>query len=166
MRHTERHNAESNQKFRDDFLQSDPAKRLREAVKRTVERIESAYGALDDTQTALVTQWVARSPYDPEAAFTERERRQQDLLATLRRLTAERADKAQAVAALRAYLERSQRSPREKHRAYADALLQYNCSFSAAVHNATSAEQRQAAAQRLKGWEGDFRALVAAANGR
>ena len=166
LRHMERHNAESNQKFRDDFLQSDPAKRLREAVKRTVERIESAYGALDDTQTALVTQWVARSPYDPEAAFTERERRQQDLLATLRRLTAERADKAQAVAALRAYLERSQRSPREKHRAYADALLQYNCSFSAAVHNATSAEQRQAAAQRLKGWEGDFRALVAAANGR
>jgi hypothetical protein len=166
LRHMERHYAESNSKFRDEFMQSDPARRLREAVKRTVDRVEMVYGRLDDTQTEQITQWVARSPYDADAALAERERRQQDLLATLRRLIAEHASPAQAGAALRAYAERVARSPREKFRAYADTLEQYNCGVAALIHNATSAEQRQAAVLRLRGWEGDFRALSGGAGAR
>jgi hypothetical protein len=156
LRHMERHYAESNAKYRKEFMQTEPAQRLREAVKRAVERAEMFYGRLDDAQLEQVTEWVRRSPYDVDAAMVERERRQQDLLQTLRRLTAERASPAQAQDTLRAYAERAARSPREAYRAYTD-----NCGFAAMVHNSSSAEQRQTAAQKLKGWESDFRALAA-----
>ena len=160
-RHMERHYAEGNAKYRSEFLQTDAAQRQREAVKRAVERAETGYGRLDETQVELVKQWVQRSPYDADAALAERERRQQDLLQTLRQLRDDRAGPTQAQQALRAYADRVARSPREAYRAYTEQLQQYNCAFAAAVHNASSAEQRQAAALKLKGWETDFRVLNA-----
>jgi hypothetical protein len=161
-RHMARHHAEGNAKYRSEFLQADPAQRQREAVKRAVDRAETGYGRLDDAQVDLVRQWVLRSPYDAEAALAERERRQQDLLQTLRQLRDDKASPAQAQQALRAYADRVARSPREGYRAYTEQLQQYNCAFAAAIHNTSSSEQRQAAALKLKGWETDFRVLSAA----
>lgn len=162
LRNMERKYAEGNAKYRSEFLQTDAAQRQREAVKRAVERAETGYGGLDDAQVELVRQWVQRSPYDAEAALAERERRQQDLLQTLRQLRDDKASPAKAQQALRAYADGVARSPREPYRAYTEQLQQYNCAFAAAIHNATSAEQRQAAALKLKGWETDFRVLSAA----
>ena len=42
-----------------------------------------------------------------------------------------------------------------------EKLTRYNCEFGAQLHNTTTAEQRQYAAKKLKGWAGDFRALAA-----
>jgi hypothetical protein len=53
------------------------------------------------------------------------------------------------------------RSPRDEYRRYAERLSQFNCTFAATLHNATSAAQRQAAGQKLKGWEADLRSLAA-----
>ena len=39
------------------------------------------------------------------------------------------------------------------YRRYAERLADYNCSFAAALHNATSAAQRRAAVKKLKGYE-------------
>jgi hypothetical protein len=41
--------------------------------------------------------------------------------------------------------------------------MEFNCGFAATLHNGTSAAQRRSAAKTLAGWEGDLRALVAAA---
>ena len=102
------------------------------------------------------------SPFDPQAWADERQRRQRDTLATLRRLLAERADADRIVAALRALAERAERSPDPGYRAYQQRLLDYNCALAARLHNAMSPAQRQAARERLKGWEDDLRALAAA----
>lgn len=80
----------------------------------------------------------------------------------MRRLAVPGADRDTALATLRAYGERMSRSPREGYRRYQEKLEAYNCSFAAALHNATTPAQRQAAAARFKGWEADFRALSAA----
>ena len=57
--------------------------------------------------------------------------------------------------------QRLQRSPRAEHAAYQQRLTQYNCSFAAELHNLTTPAQRSTAADKLRGWEEDLRALAA-----
>lgn len=163
VQHIERRYAKANDEFRDDFLQSDPAKRRKVSVDRAVDRAELLYGTLDDAQREQIARSVAQSPFDAELWFSERKRRQQDALQLLRRLPAEAASRDQAQAAIRAYIERASRSPREDYRRYSDMLANFNCVFAASLHNTTSPSQRQYAVQKLKGWEADVRALAAAA---
>ena len=169
MQHLERRYAKSNEEFRADYLQNDPADRARASIKRTVERVEMLYGPVDEVQLAGIAKSVAQSPFDPALWMAERLRRQQDALQTLRRLRSERGGtelaQAQAQAALRAHVRLYERSPREAYRAYAIRLTDYNCAFAASLHNSMSAAQRQVAVQRLKGWETDLR-LLAAENGK
>jgi len=161
MEHIQHKFDKSNAEFRDDFLQPAPEVRLKESVKRTVDRAETLYGRLDEAQRERVARAVAASPFDPALWLAERQARQVDLLQTLRRLQAERATNAQMQAALRMLAERAQNSPRPAYRAYQQRLKQFNCEIAAQVHNATTPAQRQAAADTLKGWETDIRALAA-----
>ena len=153
----------SNVEFRDDFMQPNPEARLKESIKRAVERAEMLYGRLDDPQRELIGRQMAASPFDATLWMAEREQRQRDLLQLLRRLQAERASHAQALAALRVFAEQAQHSPRAAYRAYQERLKLVNCGFAAELHNATTPAQRQAAAATLKGWETDVRALAAEA---
>jgi uncharacterized coiled-coil protein SlyX len=158
----ERRYAKTNAEFRDDFLQPDPAKRAAANLKRTVERAETLYGTLDAGQRARMGAALARSPFDAELWLTERRSRQQDALQTLNRLIKEKAPRDQAQAALRAYVDRVERSPHEAYRRYSERLAEFNCAFAATLHNGTSTEQRRTAAQNLAGWTGDLRAIAAA----
>lgn len=151
----------TNAEFRDDFLQPTSADRLKESVKRAVERAESLYGKLDDAQRERIAREVAASPFDPVIWNGEREARQRDILQTLRRLQAERAGVPQAQAALRTLAEQTQTSPRPAYRAYQQRLKAFNCAFAAELHNSTTPTQRQAFADLLKGWETDLRTLAA-----
>jgi hypothetical protein len=162
FRHIERRYAKGLEEMRRDFLQPDAAERQAAAVKRTLERVEMIYGSVDEAQIKLVEDGVRASPFDPEAWHAERQRRQRDTLATLRRLVAERADADRTVAALRALAERSERSADPAYRAYQQRLIDYNCAFAARIHNATKPAQRQHARERLQGWEEDLHALAAA----
>jgi hypothetical protein len=164
IQHIERRYAKANDEFRDEFLQREAAKRREASITRAIERAELLYGTLDEAQRRQVGEWVSQSPFDAELWFAERKHRQQDALQMLRRLSAAaggEAAQAQAQAALRAYIERARVSPREDYRRYADKLTAFNCDFAAKLHNGTSAAQRQAALQKLKGWETDVRALAA-----
>lgn len=161
IQHIERRYARVNEEFRSDFLDKEPARRLERSVDRTTERIEFLYGTLDERQRALVAQLVAASPFDAEAWYGERTQRQQEALQMIRRIAGTGIDRDAAVATMRAYGERMARSPREGYRRYQEKLEAYNCAFAATLHNATTPAQRQAAANRFKGWEADFRALSA-----
>ena len=161
FKYLEKRYAKDNRDMRNDFLQPDPAERLNESVKRALERAERLYGRLDEPQRKVIAEGVAVSPFNPELWLAERQRRQRDTLRTLRRLVAERADAEQRLAALRALAQRTERSPEPEYRAYQLTLTDYNCALAAQLHNATTAAQRQRARETLKGWEGDFRALMA-----
>lgn len=161
FRHMEQRFGKGNDEMRADFLQPDAAERHRVAVKRTIERFEMLYGALDDAQRERVARAVAASPFDPQRWLDERIARQREVLATLPPLVAEGATRDTLLAALRALVAHTERSPREPYRDYQQRLITYNCAVAAQLHNATSAAQRQLAAERLKGWEDDLRALTA-----
>jgi hypothetical protein len=155
--------AETNGEYRDERLQRNPRRRLETAVKREIERAETIYGSLDDSQRELVARSVAASPYEAELAYAERQRRQQDVVTLVRHLRDTNPGRDEAVAQVRAYLERVDRSPRESYQAYADRLIAYNCGFASALQNATTPQQRRVAARKLKGYETDLRALIAEA---
>jgi hypothetical protein len=161
--HIEKRYAGSNDEWREEHWQRDPKQRQRAAVKREIERAENFYGKLDEAQRELVARAVAASPFDPEVALAERQRRQQEVVALARRLREGGIGRDDAVAQVRGYLQRLDQTPRESQRAYAERLAMHNCSFASELHNATSAAQRRAAAQKLKGYETDLRALIAEA---
>jgi hypothetical protein len=161
VRHYEQHAAKAIDEMREEYLQADAAERRRESVKRAIERTEQVYGRLGEAQRKVIADGVAASPFDPQAWLEERQRRQRDMAATLRRLLATRADRDTRLGALRALAQRSGASPEPAYRDYQRRLVAYNCAFAAQIHNATTPAQRQAARTRLKGWEEDLRALVA-----
>lgn len=159
-RHLEKRYAKSNEELREDFLQPDPEDRLRAAIKRTVKRIENLYGDIDKTQRRLIIDSLEASPFNPEAWLTERQRRQQETLRTLRQLAAQSTAPESATASLRKLIEHTHRSDDPDYRAYQLKLAEHTCSFIARMHNSTTPAQRQRAHDKLKGWETDFRALT------
>ena len=161
IQHIERRQAKANAEFRDDYLQADARKRAELTLKRTVDRAETLYGKLTETQRELIAEGLSRSPFDPEKWIAERRLRQQEVLGLLRRTAAEGSGAEQVQAALKVYVQRIERSPREAYRRHNERLAEFNCAFAATLHNGMNAAQRRIAADKLAGWEGDLRALAA-----
>lgn len=158
--HLDKRYQRENREMVRDYLQPDADDRREAARKRTVERAESIYGTLDEAQKALIQAGLDSSPFDPARWLDERRARQQDVLRALRQLQADRADAAQAQAALRAFAAQAAHSPRADYRRYRDRLIEANCALTAQLHNSMRPAQRQHAADKLKGWADDARALM------
>jgi Family of unknown function (DUF6279) len=167
VRHMERKLAKDGDELKHDFAQTERAERAKASFKRTLERYENLYGALDDAQRAKLTQLLAASPFDADRWIAEREHRNRDLVAALTKVSAggrsPDATQAQAQAVVRLFAEQAIRSPRPDYRAYQEKLAQENCALAAAMHNATTAAQRQHARDKLKGWEEDVRLIASGA---
>jgi hypothetical protein len=58
-------------------------------------------------------------------------------------------------------VDRSFTSPNEQFRTYNRALWQENCDGFAKLHNSTTAAQRQRLVTALRGYENDFKILMA-----
>lgn len=170
-----REQARSLQRFERDFLRGDPDARLQRRLSTTVSRLERVYGRLDESQRALLADWLARSPFDPARTLSERRRQQEDLRQTLRALQEAQggpwaadagplpeAAVAAGVQALRAHLGRLRQSPTPGHDAYTQAMLQHGCAQMAALHNRTRPFQRAHAARVLQDHEGDALTLAVA----
>lgn len=165
LRHLEQRYEKNLEELRADFAQADPAERRRAAEKRAVERFERFYGRLNEAQQRLVVEGTAASPADPELWLAERRTRQREIVSTLRRLLAERADLDARTAALRALVDRSTSSPDPVYRARQQKLLEHNCALTARVHNAATPAQRVKARDTVRGWADDLRSLLEVAAG-
>ncbi|MEO6625758.1 MAG: DUF6279 family lipoprotein [Burkholderiaceae bacterium] len=164
LAHMEGKYAKANVEWRDEWGKGTDTDRQARRLKASIERSEQFYGTLEERQIAVLRNAIARSDFDPQLSYTERLRRQQDLLQTLRAISSAsptpRPSAAQATGALRAYLDRSFNSPNPSYRAYAERAIQDSCRMVAEVHNATSPEQRERAARRLAAYERDARELA------
>ncbi len=165
FKHLEARFAKGNQEWQRERGSQGRDVRVAKRVEAEIDRAEQFYGTLDEAQRRLLQVAVNRSAFDPQRVFAERVRRQQDMLETLRSIAGmgnnnvPAADTAQAGAALRAYVERTSRSPDPLYRRYADAALLENCQTYARLHNSTTAEQRGRAVARLAAYERDAREL-------
>ena len=161
FRHLAQTFAKKNAAMRGDFLQPDPAERLQATVARVEERAETLYGSLGEAQLKVLKAAMVASPFDPAAWLQERERRQREVLATLRALQKDKPGRETTVTALRRLVGLMERSSDPAYAAYQQRLNDYNCGVAAQLHNSTTAAQRRVARDKLKGWEEDLRALAA-----
>ena len=126
FKHLEARFAKGNQEWRREWASRDRAVRVAKRVETELDRAEQFYGTLDEQQRQLLQDAVNRSAFDPQRVFAERVRRQQDMLETLRSVAGTGnnsppgAGAAPATTALRAYVERTSRSPDPLYRAYAE----------------------------------------------
>jgi len=157
----ERRFAEDDRKFRDEQI-DDAAQALAEArFERAVERSERLYGRLGAAQRAQLERNVAGSPFDAALTLAERQARQREIVAALRRVQADRLDAGQTLAVVTEVVRHLRRSPRAPWRAYRERIDAFNCQAAARFHNATTLAQRRVAAERLAGWAADLRVLAA-----
>ncbi len=157
--HLARQFAKSNKEWEADWLRGTPADQLKHRVKQATRRFEMLYGDLDETQIQLLRAELAGSSFDARLWRTERLRRQEDMLVTLRRVSAGNLPPETVRESMQALLERLTTPPGAAGKAYADTMLRENCALFSRIHNSTSASQRARAVQTLRGYEEDFRVL-------
>jgi len=161
--HLQRHQTKSNESFEQDFVRGSPEQRLRQRLDKAVGRYEMLYGRLSPAQRELLQTSLRQSPWDAQRTQQERLRRQADLRQTLQAIQGMAGNGPVGTAALdvsRSYLARVMHSPTPGYSAYSQTQVQHGCAQFAALHNATTPEQRANAVRVLKGYEDDLRALV------
>lgn len=154
-----------NVEYRKDYLQTGKPINQSKRYKQAVSRAETLYGRLDDKQTSLIASQVEKSRFNATLAYAERQRRQQDVLQTLRALSKSQPTTEQKKLAVRSLFERSFVSPNANYADYVEALTKDSCANFANLHNTTSASQRLKAVETLMGYEQDIRTLSAQGNG-
>ena len=154
-----------NVEYRKDYLQTGKPINQSKRYKQAVSRAETLYGRLDDKQTSLIASQVQKSRFNATLAYAERQRRQQDVLQTLRALLKSQPTTEQKKLAVRSLFERSFVSPNANYADYVEALTKDSCANFANLHNTTSASQRLKAVETLMGYEQDIRTLSAQGNG-
>ena len=154
-----------NVEYRKDYLQTGKSISQSKRYKQAVSRAETLYGRLDDKQTSLIASQVEKSRFNATLAYAERQRRQQDVLQTLRALLKSQPTTEQKKLAVRSLFERSFVSPNANYADYVEALTKDSCANFANLHNTTSASQRLKAVETLMGYEQDIKTLSAQGNG-
>lgn len=140
--------AKANQRFHDDFI-AQPTQALERRAERLSERLEMFYGPLDAAQQRLVRERLAQGSFDPARLMQERERQQADVLHTV----AATRGQPEAVARrlVQAALWRAVDPPSASYQAQSQTWTRETCELLALVHQRASPQQRQAAAQALRG---------------
>ena len=159
--HLERRYEKNNAAYRKDWILLPRPEQVDKRFKQFLERAEMVYGTLEEPQRKVLRTQIEGSVFDPKKTLAERQRRQRDLLQTLRRIAGTSVSFGEARGLLRTYLDRMREPPDAAARAYQQALINEGCAFLATLHNSISGAQREAAVRRLRAYQRDVRELAA-----
>lgn len=160
LRHLARKYRSNEERYRKEWLALPRPEQEEKRFKQLLERMEMLYGSLDEPQQAVLRQRIAATMWDPERIHAEWQRRKQEQLQMLGRIARPGTTTAEARLQLRAWFDQLQKPSAAAYGAYQQALLDENCATFAAVHQSTTAAQRDHAMRRLRGWQRDLRDLV------
>ena len=166
LQQMERKFAKTNAEYRADFLDGTPEQKRSKRLKKAVKRAEMLYGELQEDQLAAIAQSVDRSRFNPQLTFGEWQRRQQDVLQTVRSVSSNlptpptHTSSEKIRLAIQGLIERTTESPDAGYRNYLKALTEQSCQSFAELHNKTTPEQRKKAVETLKNYAQDLRALT------
>lgn len=160
LTHLEKKYQRNDADFRKDWVRLDAAKLKEKRLKQYRERSEMVYGPLEDAQQAVLERIVETSRFDPERLLAERQRRQKDVLQTLRKVAGQPITIIEARMLVRGLFDRAQSPPDPANKAYMDSMLDESCRALSAIHNATNVTQRETATRRLRAWHRDVRELT------
>ena len=161
IRNLQRKQASSNADWKKEWVDVTPDTLREQRFKQLLSRAETFYGTLDEPQKAAMRAYIAQSSFDPQRTYTERLRRQKDLVQVLQKIAHDRANAEQARTLLRGYIARFNASPDAAYQRYAQTLVEEGCEGFSRVHNTMTAAQRFKAVRSVKGYEQDFMVLAA-----
>ena len=161
LRHLQTRLDASNREWRDTYLRGDSDQRHRASAERIIDRADTLYGRIDSAQRRFISERLRSSPWDPHRWLQERQRQQQELVTTLRAVGRPGMDKAQRLGLLRTWVGYTVRPSDDATRQYREQLVRFQCELAADLHNRTTPEQREHAAERLQGWARDLRSAAA-----
>ena len=156
LSHMARHWEVQNEEWEKEWLQGDADSRMARRLDKALSRYNTFYGELSAAQIALVKTQLAQSPWTAEWGRRDRQRRQQDLLSALQRITQNGLTQAQAEAQLWGVWQRWLQPPDAGQRAVVQSLSQRACDNLAQLHNSATPEQRVRVARRLRAYERDL----------
>ena len=161
LAHIERKYQKNVRDYRKEWLEL-PLKELQDKrFEQYLDRTEMIYGRMDEAQRAIVRSQTGKSVFDVTLNLQERLRRQQDILQVVRKIAGQPVSLSDARTAIDKLLQRGLQSPDPQYHAYQEALIQESCRTIAAVHNSTTAQQRQSAGRRLRAYRRDLDELAA-----
>jgi Family of unknown function (DUF6279) len=151
LAHMRREHDKSDQKWRKQWLDGSPAQRLERRADTALEYLQDYYGLLEIEQQRALLRHLQTSPYDPDIAWQERQRRHADVLDTLQRISTQQPSLATAQEWLFQMYMRMLQPPLQALRVHQDKNLRFLCEGVSHMHSLMSAEQRQRARQKLQG---------------
>ena len=150
--------AKENRDFaKDHVIAESPEARRAKRVKRNVDRMEEWFGSLTEAQVERIRLYSARAPLDDILRDQDRKRMQRELVGMINAKETRRKLEAWAIAWDQNRDPEYETLRKQNLREYFGMLID--------LDKTLSAEQRNRAVQRLRGFAGDFLALVAAAEG-
>ena len=161
LQHLEGKYRKNNADYRKEWVQIPPDEQAEKRFKQYLERAEMIYGRLDEPQRAVLRKQAAQSAFDPGRVLAERQRRQADILQTLRKVASPSIPLAEARSLVRGMLERARKPVDASGRAYVQSFIEESCRNISALHNSTSAVQRDAAVRRVRAYQREIRDLMA-----
>jgi hypothetical protein len=161
LQHLEGKYRKNNADYRKEWVQAAPDEQAEKRFRQYLERSEMIYGRLDEPQRAILRKQAAQSAFDPQRVLAERQRRQADILQTLRKVTAPGQTLADARVLVHGMLERARRPADPSGRAYVQSFTEEGCRNLAGLHNGMNAGQRDAAVRRLRAYQRELRDLMA-----
>ena len=159
LKNIERKYAKNNSKFRKDWINVHASDLADKRVEQFTERSEMIYGQLDDAQTGSLRKQLQSSAFEPQRILSDRQRRQRDMLDTLRAVTAPKVSLGEARVLMRGLLDRLRDPPAAADRARQQAMIDEGCRTFSVLHNSTTPAQRGAAVKRLRAWQRDLQEL-------
>ena len=156
LSHLARQWERQNEEWEKEWLQGDSEARMERRLDKALSRYNSFYGELNTAQINLVKTQLVQSPWTAEWGRRDRQRRQQDLLSTLQRITQNNLTQAQAEAQLWGVWQRWLQPPDSGQRAVVQSLSQRACENLAQLHNTATSEQRVRVSRRLRAYERDL----------
>ena len=131
-----------------------------ERVKKYAERSESWFGRLTDEQKEIIRKSLASRPADATWWIDERERRQREFIALLRKIQADRPSEEIATRWLRAYFTQLNVAPDAERRARAESYRRGSAELTAQLINHATPEQRVNLDKKLNDYAQDFKSLA------
>jgi Family of unknown function (DUF6279) len=152
--------AEEDKQWREKWLDISAKQLAEDRLDEWTDRSEFFYGRLSATQKQAIRDAISRSALDPKISWTLRQRRQEDILATLEKIQKTKPSPELAEAEIRALMDRVLHPDDAIGAEMRRNLFSEACANSAAMHKLATPAQRKRAEEKLAGLEQDFRKLA------
>lgn len=154
--------ASNNDEYRKKFMRGSIEKRHKARYAKTLDQFEFWFGDFSDEQEVILRKATDARPLDNEIWLAERIRRQQGILAVLRKVQQEKLGKEATTALVHGLIrDLFDRLESPERKAFYDAYIDSTSKLILLVANIATPEQKAHAHKRLQSWIDDFTTLAA-----